>query len=90
MKGRVVFTGEFRRGVAVEFGGKGGKLYHQTKCSVETESGTITVVEFLPDEVKWNEWVAPFQKGQMVYGVCRGLEETSGVQVATAKLHPLL
>lgn len=85
-EGRVVFYGEFRRGVAVEFSGKGNRLFHQSKCSVETETGTITVTEFLPDGVDWEKWVAPFQKGQMVMCVCRQLEESSGVQVASGKL----
>lgn len=85
-KGRVVFYGEFRRGLAVEFSGKGNRLFHQTKCTVETETGTITVTEFIPDGVDWKAWVPPFKKGQMVMGVCRGLEETSGVLVASAKL----
>ena len=87
LDGKVVFYGEFRRGQAVEFSGKGNRLFHQAKCTVETEaSGTITVTEFLSDGVDWTKWQAPFQKGQMVYGVCRGLEESSGVQVANAKL----
>ena len=87
LQGRVVFYGEFRRGAATEFAGKGNKLYHQSKCTVETETGTITVTEFLADDVKWQEWAAPFQKGQMVYGIVRGAEETSGVLVVQAKLH---
>src|SRR6267142_6848988 len=60
-KGRVVFYGEFRRGTAVEFSGKGNRVFHQSKCSVETETGTITVTEFLADGVDWTKWVAPFQ-----------------------------
>lgn len=86
-EGRIVFYGEFRRGQAVEFGGKGGKLYHQSKCTVETEMGTITVTEFLADGVDWKAWKPEFNKGDMVYGVVRSGEETSGVQVVQAKLH---
>jgi hypothetical protein len=86
MEGRVVFYGEFRRGLAVEFSGKGGKLFHQSKCSVETETGTITVTEFLADGVDWKAWQAPFVKGTMIYCVCRGLEESSGVLVASGKM----
>jgi hypothetical protein len=89
-KGRIVFHGEFRRGCAVEFSGKGGKVFHQSKCTIETEAGTITVVEFLPDGVDWQKWVAPFEKGVMVYGVVRSCEETSGVQVCQAKLFPAI
>ncbi len=85
-KGRVVFYGEFRRGIAVEFSGKGNRVFHQSKCSVETETGTITVTEFLPDGVDWKAWVPPFAKGTMVMCVCRSLEESSGVQVASGKL----
>ena len=85
-EGRVVFYGEFRRGLAVEFSSKGGKVYHQSKCTVETETGTITVTEFLPDTMDWKAWLPPFPKGTMVYGICRGLEESSGVLVASAKL----
>ena len=84
--GGVVFYGEFRRGAAVEFGGKGGRLFHQTKCVVETENGVITVTEFLPDGADWKSWVPPFTKGQMVLGVCRSLEEASGAVIASAKL----
>lgn len=87
-KGRVVFYGEYRRGLAVEFSGKGNRLFHQSKCTVETETGTITVTEFLPDTTDWTKWQEPFKKGTMVYGVCRGLEENSGVLVANAKLFP--
>ncbi|HVU27395.1 MAG TPA: hypothetical protein VHG71_06625 [Verrucomicrobiae bacterium] len=86
-KGRIVFYGEFRRGQAVEFSSKGGKVYHQTKCTVETDTGTITVTEFMPDGVDWQNWKAPFTRGQMVYGVCRTVEEQSGVQVTSAKLY---
>lgn len=85
-KGKIVFFGEFRRGAAVEFTGKGGRKFHQTKASVESENGTITVTEFLADDVDWTKWVSPFQKGQMVYGVVRGVEESSGVQIVQAKL----
>jgi hypothetical protein len=85
-KGRVVFYGEYRRGLAVEFSGKGNKLFHQSKQTVETETGTITVTEFLPDTVDWKTWAEPFKKGQMVFAICRGLEESSGVLVANAKL----
>lgn len=84
--GKVVFYGEFRRGTAVEFGGKGGRLFHQSKCIVETETGVVTVTEFLPDGVDWKAWVAPFTKGQMVMGECRSLEEASGAVIAGAKL----
>ena len=88
-EGRVVFMGEFRRGQAVEFSGKGNRLFHQAKCSVETETGTITVSEFLADGVDWKAWQPPFPKGTLVYCVCRGLEETSGVLVASGKLFPV-
>lgn len=85
--GKCVVYGEFRRGVAVEFGGKGGRLFHQTKCTVETESnGTVTVTEFLPDGADWLAWKSPFSKGSLVYCVVRNLEETSGVQIASGKL----
>ena len=87
LKGQVVFYGEFRRGLAVEFSGKGNRLFHQSKCSVETETGTITVTEFLPDGFDWQKWQPPFPKGTMVYCVCRGLEESSGVMVASGKMH---
>jgi hypothetical protein len=85
-KGRVVFLGEYRAGMAVEFNGKGGKVYKQSKMSVETPTGVITVTEFLPDTFDIKSWVAPFTKGQMVMGFCRSLEETSGVQIVQAKL----
>ena len=90
-QGKVVFFGEFRGGVAVEFAGKGNRLFHQSKCSIETNNGAgnITVTEFLPDTVDWTTWKPPFAKGTMVYGVCRGLEESSGAMVATAKLIPV-
>jgi hypothetical protein len=88
LEGKVVFFGEYRRGQAVEFSGKGNRLFHQAKCTVETEaSGTITVTEFLPDGMDWKTWKEPFVKGTMVFGVCRGLEENSGVQVASGKLY---
>lgn len=87
LEGRVVFTGEFRRGIAVEVSAKGGKVFHIAKCTVETESGTITVSEFLPDSVNYLEWKPPVAKGTQVFCVCRGLEETSGVLVASGKLH---
>jgi hypothetical protein len=85
--GKIVFYGEFRRGLAVEFSGKGGKVFHQSKSSVETESGTITVAEFLPDNVDYTKWAPSFTKGDMVFGVVRTCEESSGVQVVQAKLH---
>ena len=84
--GNILFYGEFRRGVAVEFSGKGNRVFHQSKCTVETERGVITVTEFLPDSVDWKTWQPPFAKGTMVYGVVRSVEENSGVQVANAKL----
>ena len=87
IEGRVVFYGEFRRGLAVEFSAKGGRFFHQSKCTVETETGTITVAEFLADDVDWKAWKPSFNKGQMVYAVCRGREESSGVLVASAKLY---
>lgn len=85
--GKIVFYGEFRRGIPVEFSGKGGKVFHQSKCTVETEGGTITVVEFLPDNVDYTKWVPSFSKGEMVFGVVRTCDENSGVQVVQAKLH---
>ena len=88
-KGRVVFYGEFRRGIAVEFSGKGNRVFHQSKCSIETDTGTITVTEFLQDGVDWTKWVPPFPKGTMVMCVCRSLEESSGVQVASGRLEAI-
>lgn len=85
-KGRVVFYGEFRRGIAVEFSGKGNRVFHQSKCTVETETGTITVTEFLPDDVDWTKWQPPFAKGTMVYCLVRSAEENSGVQVVSGKM----
>jgi hypothetical protein len=87
LKGKIVFYGEFRRGVAVEFSGKGNKVFHQSKCTVETEEGTITVAEFLPDTVDYTKWAPSFNKGDMVFGVVRTCDETSGVQVVNAKLY---
>ena len=85
-EGKVVFYGEFRNGTAVENMGKGRKLYRKAQATVETEKGSITVVEFLPDDVDWKTYKWPFNKGQMVMGICRGMEEASGAQVCFAKL----
>ena len=84
-KGRIIFYGEFRRGAASEFSGKNNKVYKQSKCTVETASGTVTVAEFLPENTDVNAWQPPFPKGTMVMCVVRTLEEASGVQVAQGK-----
>lgn len=86
-QGKVVFYGEFRRGQVTEITAKGNRVFHIAKCSVETEaSGTITVSEFLPDGVEWEKYQFPFAKGQMVHCIVRGLEDSSGVQIASGKL----
>lgn len=87
--GRALFYGEMRHGVAVEFTGRGGKLLKQSKESVETPTGTITVANWLPDDCDVNKWVQPVPKGTMVYVLLAGLESTSGVLVASGKIVPV-
>lgn len=86
VSGNGVFFGEFRTGIASEFSGKGGRVFKKATCTVETATGVISVVEFLPDTVDVKTWKPPFEKGTMVYGEVRGWQTESGAVIANARL----
>lgn len=86
LSGKACFFGEFRTGMAASFSGKAGRVFKKATCTVETQTGVVSVNEFLPDGVDVATWKPPFEKGTMVYGEIRGWVEESGAQVATAKL----
>jgi hypothetical protein len=86
LSGKTCIYGEFRQGMASKFSGKNGSVYRQSKCTVLTDEGVVSVVDWLPDNVDTDAWVAPFKRGEMVLLNVRGVDEESGIRIANAKM----